>query len=300
MKSTESGLAVPDWPLSYGTLFPPMVGGVFYEHGHRMTATFVGLLTLIQTIWIWIIESRMWVKILSVVSLLAVILQGVLGGLTVIYYLPAYLSIAHGTLAQTFFLMTIMIAYSQSIEYQKRDTFYRVNSKILHRSVILLFAIYIQLILGALMRHTESGLAIPDFPKMGGQWIPKFNEAMLNYINVWRFEHNLDFVTVKQVFYHFLHRFWALVVFTILLFVNVVTFKSKDIEPRVVSMVNMVTIGILFQIFLGISIIFSRKEVYTTTAHVTLGAAILGLTFLLILRSSPHKWNDFMKMLFTL
>ena len=298
VKSTESGLAVPDWPLSYGSFFPPMVGGVFYEHSHRMVATFVGLLTLIQTVWIWRVEPRRWVKTLSLAALAAVILQGVLGGLTVLFFLPVPISVAHGMLAQTFFLITIMIAYSQSIERATRNSFYQINSKIIQRAVILLFAVYIQLILGAVMRHTESGLAIPDFPKMGGAWLPQFNETMLNTINLWRFERNLDFVTLNQVVYHFLHRFWACVVLIIVVILNAAAFKRVKVEPVALSTLSVLTITILFQIFLGIATVLSVKEVYTTTAHVTVGAAILGLTFLLILRASPLKWGEFKKAFF--
>ena len=90
--STGSGLAVPDWPLSYGMLFPPMVGGVFYEHGHRMIASVVGLFTLILAIWTALTEARAWVRKLAFLSLVVVIAQGLLGGLTVLYFLPALLS----------------------------------------------------------------------------------------------------------------------------------------------------------------------------------------------------------------
>src|SRR5688572_15926415 len=93
--STGSGLAVPDWPLSYGQLMPPMVGGVFYEHGHRMAATAVGLLTLVLAIWTARVESRPGVRRLAWGALAAVIAQGVLGGLTVIYLLPTPISVTH-------------------------------------------------------------------------------------------------------------------------------------------------------------------------------------------------------------
>src|SRR5713226_1672795 len=79
--STQSGLAVPDWPLSYGQLMPPMVGGIFYEHLHRMVATFVGVLTIILAVWVWRKEDRGWMRILGFVALALVIMQGLLGGL---------------------------------------------------------------------------------------------------------------------------------------------------------------------------------------------------------------------------
>src|ERR1041385_3610296 len=101
--SGGSSLSVPDWPLSYGMFFPPMVGGVFYEHGHRMVAAFVGLLTVILTLWICIKEERAWVRWLSIGAFLAVLAQGILGGLTVRYLLPTSISMLHACLAQTFF-----------------------------------------------------------------------------------------------------------------------------------------------------------------------------------------------------
>ena len=86
--STGSGLAVPDWPLSYGMLMPPMVAGIFYEHGHRMIASTVGFLTIIQAVWLQLREPKRFVRGLGWWSLAAVIVQGLLGGLTVILLLP--------------------------------------------------------------------------------------------------------------------------------------------------------------------------------------------------------------------
>src|SRR5437762_11708156 len=93
--STGSGLAVPAWPLSYGRLMPPMVGGIFYEHGHRMIATSVGILTVILAVALYRREKRAWVRRLGYGAFAAVVLQGVLGGLTVIFLLPTAVSVAH-------------------------------------------------------------------------------------------------------------------------------------------------------------------------------------------------------------
>ena len=113
--STDSGLAVPDWPNTYGQFmfsFPleKMVGGIFYEHGHRMIASTVGFLTIILAIWTWKVEPRRWVRWLGVAALGAVILQGLLGGITVLLLLPAPISIGHAGLAQLFFCLTISLA----------------------------------------------------------------------------------------------------------------------------------------------------------------------------------------------
>src|SRR6266516_6871865 len=110
--STDSGLSVPDWPTTYGWnmfTFPisKWVGGIFYEHSHRMVASFVGLLTVILTVWTWLREKRVSLRWLSAAALSAVILQGVLGGITVLFLLPAPISTLHACLAQGFFCLII-------------------------------------------------------------------------------------------------------------------------------------------------------------------------------------------------
>src|SRR5688500_11195615 len=114
--STGSGLSVPDWPLSYGMVMPPMVGGVFYEHGHRMVASAVGFLTLVLAVWTARAEPRPRVRRLAWVAFATVIAQGVLGGLTVIFLLPTPISVTHACLAQAFFCITIALAYLTSRE----------------------------------------------------------------------------------------------------------------------------------------------------------------------------------------
>src|SRR5512135_3097391 len=108
--STGSGLSVPDWPLSYGRLMPPMVGGIFYEHGHRMVATTVGILTVILAVWLARREPRAWVRRLGYGAVAAVVAQGVLGGLTVLFLLPTAVSVAHACLAQTFLCIAVTLA----------------------------------------------------------------------------------------------------------------------------------------------------------------------------------------------
>src|SRR5438477_297 len=107
--STGSGLAVPDWPLSFGRVFPPMVGGVLFEHGHRLVAAAVGCLTLLLALWIAIAEPRPMVRAAGLLALFAVVLQGVLGGVTVLYKLPLAVSVTHACLAQAFFCLTVAL-----------------------------------------------------------------------------------------------------------------------------------------------------------------------------------------------
>ncbi|MCI0354219.1 MAG: COX15/CtaA family protein, partial [Acidobacteria bacterium] len=110
--SNDAGLAVPDWPTSFGSLYkiPPMVGGVKYEHGHRMVAQFVGLLTIVLALWTWRVDRRAWMRKLGFAALGLVIVQGILGGITVLYFLPPWVSTAHATLAQTFFCTIVLMA----------------------------------------------------------------------------------------------------------------------------------------------------------------------------------------------
>ena len=172
--SHEAGLAVPDWPLSYGKLMPPMVGNVFWEHGHRMIAGSVGIFTLLFAFLIQKFESRTWIKKLGWVSLGAVVLQAILGGLTVLYLLPAPISIFHACLAQSFFSLIVAITYFLSPALASSSGFTGgskvLDSRLNHsgmtsenmkrltlRNAIL---IYSQLILGATVRHTGRGVVV--------------------------------------------------------------------------------------------------------------------------------------------
>lgn len=293
--STGSGLSVPDWPLSYGMVFPPMVGGVFYEHGHRMIAATVGFLTLIQAVWLAVAEKRRWVKVLGWVALGAVIAQGILGGITVLYFLPTPISVSHAVLAQTFFILTIIIAYSQSIERFRRETGSLQISfpSCLRLEFWCIVAVYLQLILGALMRHTGSGLAIPDFPTMGGEWFPKFDREMLATINLWQFEHNLDYVTMQQVVIHFLHRLGALIVFVLFTLLYLKSFKNLHDVKTIKETTRRLYGLLIIQILLGILTVLSAKSPVMTSLHVANGAALLGLSVLLFLRMSPLTFNEF-------
>ena len=117
--SNQAGLAVPDWPLSYGTWMPPMVGGIFYEHGHRMIGASVGLLTIILALWLWRAERRSWLRRVGFIGVAAVVLQGVLGGITVLYLLPWPVSVGHASLAQLFFCLTVSLALFTSQGWQE-------------------------------------------------------------------------------------------------------------------------------------------------------------------------------------
>ena len=157
--SRDAGLSVPDWPLSYGKLMPPMEGGILYEHGHRMVAETVGLLTIVSAIWLFRSERRKWLRWLGVIALAAVIVQGVLGGLTVIMLLPWWISTPHACLAQLFFSTTVAMAMFTSSWWLRGPTLVNELPKYPIRELSLAapLCVLAQLALGAAARHKAIG-----------------------------------------------------------------------------------------------------------------------------------------------
>jgi len=159
--SNDAGLATPDWPLSNGQFFPRMVGNLFWEHGHRMVATTVGMLTIVLTIYILTKEKRQWVRRLGIFALIAVVAQGLLGGLTVKLMLPLAVSTAHATLAQLFFCTTVSLAVFTSrswIEAPSLPPEEKATEKgslpLRYLCTAALVTIFLQLIIGATLRHS--------------------------------------------------------------------------------------------------------------------------------------------------
>jgi cytochrome c oxidase assembly protein subunit 15 len=159
--SNDAGLAVPDWPTSYGSFFPPMVGGIFYEHGHRMVATFVGLVTIGLALLLWNREPRPWMRRLGAVALAAVVVQGLFGGLTVKLRLPPAVSIIHASLAQAFFCITVAIAVFTSSWWHTPAAASEDNGspRLATLSLWLAGVTFLQLVLGAAARHNAFGIA---------------------------------------------------------------------------------------------------------------------------------------------
>jgi cytochrome c oxidase assembly protein subunit 15 len=156
--SNDAGLATPDWPLSNGQFFPKMVGNLFWEHGHRMVATTVGMLTIVLMIYILIKEKRDWVRKLGIFALLTVIAQGLLGGLTVKLMLPLAVSTAHATLAQLFFCTTVSLAVFTSRSWMQAQPLEEEKGTLSLRYLCAaaLVTIFLQLIIGATLRHSAT------------------------------------------------------------------------------------------------------------------------------------------------
>ncbi len=156
--SNDAGLSVPDWPTTFGSIYkmPHMVGGVKYEHGHRMVAEFTGLLTIILAIWTWRVEKRRWLRLLGLAALATVIIQGILGGITVLHLLPPAVSSAHAAVAQTFFCIAVAIAVFTGrrwVQEQPRTEFDQRRPALFTLTLLSIFVLYVQLILGAMFRH---------------------------------------------------------------------------------------------------------------------------------------------------
>ena len=296
VKSHEVGLSVPDWPTTYGKqmfAFPlsDMVGGIFYEHGHRIIATIVGFFTMIQAIWLGFSHHPDWLKKLGFSALAMVVIQGLFGGITVLFFLPPLVSIIHGILAQTFFIMTIIIAYSMSQERENRiDN--GMGQSIRKGALLMGGFVYIQLILGALMRHTGSGLAIPDFPTVGGMWIPTFSSEMMKNINYILFDLDLDSVSKGQVVIHFIHRLGAVIVTGTIGYFYAKYGEIIKASQRSKAVFISIIVIVIIQFSLGVLTVLSARSPYIASFHVVTGAALLGLCTLLLLKVNSLKWSQ--------
>jgi cytochrome c oxidase assembly protein subunit 15 len=276
--STGSGLSVPDWPTTYGWsmfTFPlsKWVGGIVYEHGHRLIASGVGMLTIVLAVWIWMRETRPWVRALSLIALCAVIAQGTLGGITVLFKLPAPISIGHAGLAEAFFCMTVTMALATSRRW--RDGYpgaspasLAADTDLRRLAVVTTSVIYVQILIGATIRHTGAGLAIPDFPLSFGRVVPPW-----------------DKLATLPVAVHFAHRVIALIV-TLLVFVQAGRILRRHRTSAQLTRPAVLLAGlVVLQIVLGGFVIFSGRDVVVNTAHVANGALALVVSLVVTLRA---------------
>ena len=274
--STGSGLAVPDWPTTYGWnmfTFPPSkwVGGIFYEHGHRLIASTVGFLTIVLAAWIWLADPRRWMKRLGVAALAAVIAQGVLGGLTVLFFLPDAISTAHAGLAEIFFCMTVAIALFTSRGWTEAAG--AADDRALRVVATATTAlVYTQIIVGAVMRHSGAGLAIPDFPLMFGGLVP---DRWSNAIAI-----------------HFAHRVGALIVAAAVLATSAHVWYHHRGRRELTGPAGIIIGLVLVQITLGALTVLSRRNVAINSAHVVCGALVLATSLVITLRSWRARFAE--------
>ena len=274
--STGSGLAVPDWPTSYGWnmfTFPMkhMVGGIFYEHGHRLIASGVGVLTIVLAVWIWRVEPRRWLRNLGFAALASVCVQGLLGGITVLWFLPTVVSTAHAGLAQVFFCLTIAISLFTSSGWARPHA-EPVDDRMLRFVATATTAlIYVQVILGATMRHSDAGLAIPDFPLVFGGLLPP----------EW----------TPEIAIHYAHRTGALIVSLAIAATVGHIYYHHSHRRELCRPAALLACLVLMQVTLGAYVIWSEKNVAINTAHVVIGALTLATSLVLTLRSHRLRFD---------
>ena len=324
------GLAVPDWPTTFGYnmfLFPfsKWVDGIFFEHSHRLIASTVGMLTLILAVWTWMRETngiRRWsgvalmalviavlgirvpmlhvglgisalaivafglfqairdpraIRWLGIMALGAVLLQGVLGGLRVTM-LKDEIGIFHACLAHAFLGLLVVIALVTSRRWKSIGPLGRGADRVVRLAVITAVAIFVQLALGATMRHQHRDLAILDFPTANGQWIPDTSPDAIAKINAWRDTQALSDVNAFQIWLHMLHRLGAIAVAIGAIALWSSVRKTNAGVPLLRTLANILVGLVGCQIGLGAWTIWSNKAADVATIHVATGAVIFALT----------------------
>ncbi len=338
------GMAVPDWPRTYGEhmfLFPvsKWVGGVFYEHSHRLWASLVGLLTALLAVWTWRRETSgrtrrngtvalvagilltgglmgvrtpwmfaslagvaviaivvaVWrvakgargLRWLMVIAFALVLIQGVMGGLRVALDsvgLGTPLGIFHGALAQLFLLLVGTVALLTSNWWAAAQNNPSGDATMRRVLVGVTVLIFLQLILGASMRHQHAGLAVPDFPLAYGRLWPAIDAGSVATYNAHRMEAAGEHpITAAHIILHMLHRITAMLIVVAVVCAAWLTFRRFP-GGSAMRKLGLVWLGlVLVQVTLGAFTVWSQRKVDVTTAHVAVGAA----TFL-------HGWLMFL------
>ncbi|MBI2083697.1 MAG: protoheme IX farnesyltransferase [Deltaproteobacteria bacterium] len=243
--NTDSSLACPDWPTCYGSLMPPMKGNIAIEHGHRLLASAVGFLTIILTALLWKKSKSRSLKWMGISALFLVIFQGVLGGITVLYQLPDLVSTAHLGTSLLFFSLLIII--SSKIGAGDSGS---APSRFLFFTLTLL---YLQILLGAFVRHAGAGLLCPDIPFCYGDPWPDFWSRQL----------------------HMAHRYGGILVFCFLTLLPILYWKTSSRRQQ--FLLSLLPLMGLFQIVLGILSVKTLLGLPMVIAHLGIAAILMGI-----------------------
>jgi cytochrome c oxidase assembly protein subunit 15 len=267
--STGSGLSVPDWPLSFGQVMPEMEGGVLYEHGHRMIASFVGFLIVVLAIALQRSAVPRRLRVLGWLAVGLVILQGVLGGLTVLLRLPDPVSIAHAGLAELVFGLMVVIALVTSSGWARMQTLEpRVDRRMIplvRLAAGVAVLIWLQILLGAWVRHAGAGLAIPTFPLAYGHIVPPLES--------------------KPVIIHYAHRVGGVVVALAVSWAAVRTWRDHGDEGWLARPAALLAALVPVQIALGGWIVLAHKHPWVATFHLGTGALLFATAIVLAARA---------------
>jgi cytochrome c oxidase assembly protein subunit 15 len=292
--SHQAGMSVPDWPNSYGYnmfLFPPRlwIGGILYEHTHRLMASLVGILSIALVVAAFLTRgvSRRE-RGLAIAVLGAVIFQGVLGGLRVVL-VKLDLAIVHACVAQAFFCLAALMALLTSLWWKVATPNSQQNDRggrLVLLGIATVGTIYLQLIAGATMRHFQAGLAIPDLPLAYGKLLPPIDSQQLDVANFIRTRQlNLDPVTLGQIWLHMGHRLGAILVTMMVLALATLVIRRYRTQPRLVRPAVLLLILLATQLTLGVLTVVLRKPADVASAHVAIGALVLVTSFVLTARA---------------
>jgi cytochrome c oxidase assembly protein subunit 15 len=281
--SNNAGMSVPDWPNSYGYnmfFFPwqDWVGGIFFEHSHRLAATGVGTLTIVLAVWLCF-QERAWLRWAGAGAVAFVFLQGVVGGLRVIWKLD-WLGIPHALLGQSYFVYMALLALFTSRWWIAGATG-QTAPKWTGRVLIICGLILCQLLLGATMRHEHAGLSINDFPLAYGQAWPKTDPASVDAYNRERLSRNEYATSALYINIQMAHRVGAVLITVAILAAAAAMWLTPGTAP-VLRRWSAAWVGLVFiQFLLGACTIWTNKAADVATAHVATGALTLVLGALL-------------------
>lgn len=261
--ATESSLACPDWPTCFGTMVPEMSGGVFWEHLHRLVA---GGLVLMFTLAAWLAKKeaadRPWIFRASLAGIALLLVQSVFGGLTVIYQLPDLVSTTHLSLAFLFLTLATVLAAATHGSTGAGEPPPITGFAPGAGRRLTLFAglagasVFVQSILGALVRHTDGGMSCPDFPLCLGQVVPPL-------VNI-------------QITSHFLHRVMAVVATLAVLGVYGWALRA-GVPHKVRRWIAGAVVLVLIQFALGIVSVLTVLSVPPVSLHTLVAAALLSV-----------------------
>ena len=248
--SSGSSLACPDWPLCYGQFFPEMVGGVAIEHSHRLLASLIGILTIVLAVLATRQEDRQLER-LSFAALILVVVQGVFGGITVLYQLPTAISTAHLSIAMLFFSLILWMTLKSYPAMSRDSRTLSVRPWVL----IMTLLIYGQIILGALVRHTGASVACPDLPFCYGMAWP------------------IGLHPATQL--HMLHRWSAVLVTLVILSTCFFVLQQAPQEKRLRFFALNAVLLVFLQIGLGSAGVATQMNMAVVTAHLAGGVLLL-------------------------
>ena len=287
--NTESSLACPDWPLCYGQMFPPLEKGIWIEHSHRILASFVGILTIALVLTTR--RQRKDVYPYAKAALAFVIIQGILGGITVVYRLPTLVSTAHLSLSMVFWCMLIFLAHKLSAtepvleegEQQNWNPSLRVE---LLAGGLLLF---LQIVLGAFVRHSGAGNACG----FGEESFPLCRDIVNWVYTSWPLS-----LPAKL---HTLHRYLGVAV-TLWFGVWFARMLFTGGQPGMKYLITVVALvlSLVIQVVLGAMMVVTGLNIVPTTAHLGVAALALGLCWYLYLELLRREKALFGKSLPTL